>query len=195
MLFALVALSLADAPPADPAAAPAAAPAAGRLAELSLARFDAGDAWIVRDGRGHAIDARTWALLTGDPAVLARIEAARRGGRVLGWALIAGGGAVAASSAAPLLTMEEALAANESTPGFDELGTRNDVRVATAFSLIGAGVLLAGTGIAAHAVADDRALELSRHLDAATAAAAITAYNARLAEALAVPRDPPPDPG
>ena len=178
MLIALVAPCLAAPPPPVPSAT------ADRVAELSLSRVDAGEAWTVRDGRAHDVDAKTWAILTGDAAVLAQIEASRRKGRGVGWGLLAGGGVVAATSMIPLFLLEESLDANESTPAFDELGTRNDARVGAAFSLIGAGVLLAGTGFVAHAVADHRALDLSRHLDPAAADVAITAYNTRLIETL-----------
>jgi hypothetical protein len=132
------------------------------------------------------VDAKTWAILTGDPDILAKIAADRKKGRTLGWTLIGGGGIVAASSIIPLFFVEDALGVNESTPGFDEIGRRNDIRVATSFSLLGAGALLAASGVASHAVADHRALVLSRHLDAAAADAGIAAYNARLSSVLAV---------
>ncbi len=156
-----------------------------RVSELSLLRVSDGDRWAIQDGRSRTVDARTWAILTGDSALLDRIATTRKQGRTLGWGLVAGGGAVALSSAIPLFTLEEALAANESTPGFDELGSRNDARVAAAFSLIGTGVILAGTGLVSHAIADKRALDVSRYLDAEAAEASIRAYNRRLEETLA----------
>lgn len=186
MFIALVALSLAD----DPANVPPVAPI--RIAELSLSRVEAAGSWAIKDGRAHEIDARTWAILTGDVDVLGKIEASRKRGQTFGWGLVVGGGVVALSSMIPLFTVEEALGTNESTDGFNEIGTRNDVRVAAAFSLIGAGAMLAGTGFAARALADRRALDLSRHLDIAAADASIAAYNQRLAEILTViPLAPP----
>jgi len=157
-----------------------------RIAELTLARVENAGTWTVRDGRTHEVDARTWALLTGDSVVLEKIAARQRRTGFLGLGLAAGGGAVALSSLIPLLTIEDALSANESTPGFNEVGVRNDIRVATAFSLIGTGVILAGTGFAARAISHERALDLSLHLDAAAADAAIAAYNRRLSETLTV---------
>jgi hypothetical protein len=157
-----------------------------RIAELTLSRVDNAGTWTVRDGRTHEVDARTWALLTGDSVVLEKIAATQRRTGIFGLGLAVGGGAVALSSLIPLLTMEESLSENESTPGFDDVGVRNDIRVATAFSLIGTGVILAGTGFAARAISHDRALDLSLHLDAAAADAAIVAYNRRLSETLTV---------
>ncbi|MFZ5476791.1 MAG: hypothetical protein ACOZNI_08460 [Myxococcota bacterium] len=189
----------ATAPEATPpeAAAPAAAPdePAGpivavvpspRAKDLSLTRVEADGGWIVRDGRGREVDAKTWALLTGDPDVLAKIAEARRKEKVLGWALVAGGGVVAAASVIPAMTIEDALGTNESLPGFEEVGARNDARVLTAFSLVGAGALLAGTGLAANLVADRRSLALSRHLDAAAVDERIAAHNARIAALMTV---------
>jgi hypothetical protein len=191
MILTLIALSYAqdDDPPAPSAPT--------RIEELSLVRVESGDAWEVQDGRAHPVDARTWAILTGNPSVLQLVDESRKKGRRLGWGLVVGGGAVALSSMIPLFTLEDALEANESTPGFDELGTRNDIRVGTAFSLLGAGAILAGSGLASFALADHHSLELPRHLDAATVDAGIAAYNTRLAETLhvdaatPVPVEPP----
>lgn len=180
MIIALVSLSLAESPSNTPYVT------TERIAELSLSRVDAPPSWAVRDGRAHEIDARTWALLTGDVGVLGKIEASRKRGGTFGWGLVVGGGGVALSSMIPLFTIEEALGTNEGTDGFNDIGTRNDVRVASAFSLIGAGVILAGTGFAARAIADNRALQLSRHLDTAEVDASIAAYNLRLREILTV---------
>ncbi|MFN7143715.1 MAG: hypothetical protein ACK4YP_08080 [Myxococcota bacterium] len=184
MIIALVSICLGAEAPAAPEIT--SLPVPNRLEELSLVRVDAGDTWGVRDGRSRDIDARTWAILTGDVDVLGKIEAERKRGRRLGWGFVIGGGAVALSSTVPLFLLEDALGANESDPGFDELGTRNDIKVATAFSLLGTGIILAGTGLAAHAVADKRALDLSLHLQAAEADAAIARYNARLADTITV---------
>ncbi|MDP2315172.1 MAG: hypothetical protein Q8P41_19890 [Pseudomonadota bacterium] len=184
MILALVAFCHAETVAAEATSTPALP--TNRIAELSLARVETGATWVVRDGRAHEIDARTWALLTGDIDVLGKVEASRRKGGVFGWGLVVGGGVVALSSAIPLFTLEDALGTNESVAGFDELGTRNDIRVATAFSLIGAGAVLAGTGFAARAMADHRSLDLTRHLDAAAADARIAAYNRQLAETLTV---------
>ncbi len=180
MILALIAISLAEDPKSDPAIA------TDRIAELSLARVQSGDTWTVRDGRSHEIDARSWAILTGDSNVLVQVDAARRKGRTFGWGLVIGGGGVALSSMVPLFMLEESFGVNENTPGFDELGTRNDTRVATAFSLLGAGVILAGTGFVSHAIADKRSLEITRHLEGTAADASITAYNKRLSETLTV---------
>lgn len=180
MIIALLALALAD---DTSSAAPV---ATDRLAELSLSRVDAPGSWTVQDGRSHPIDARTWAILTGEVDVLSKIEASRKKGQTLGWGLVIGGGTVALSSMIPLFTIEEALGTNEGSDDFNKIGTRNDVRVATAFSMIGAGALLAGTGFAARALADHRALDLSRHVDAAAADASIALYNRRLQDTLTV---------
>lgn len=168
-------------------------PARDRLSELALVRVDTEDGWGVSDGRGKTVDARTLAILAGDASLLARIEAQRKKGRTLGYGLLIGGGAVAVSSVAPLFTLEEALSVDESSDDFDAIGARNDVRVATAFSLLGAGVLLAGSGLAANAIADRKALEVPRYFDPAEADAILARYNARLGDALAV-APPPPTP-
>jgi hypothetical protein len=187
----------ADAPDGapDPAAAdPLAAARAARIAELSLVRIPTDTGYELRDGRGRVVDARTLAILTGDAELLGRIAAQRRKGRTLGWGLVAAGAGVAATSSLPLAFLEDALAENEGTDAFNEIGVRNDAKVATAFSLLGAGVILAGTGFASHAAADRRAADVTAYLDAAAADARIAAYEARLAEALAT-RAPTEDSG
>ncbi len=166
--------------PIDGADTELADPTLDRLGELSLVRVPEEGTWTVRDGRQKPVDARTLAILSGDAALLERIEATRRSGRTLGWGLVIGGGVVALSSSIPLFTLEEALAENEATDGFNELGVRNDARVATAFSLLGAGVILAGSGLAANALSDRRAVEVPRYFDAEAADRALEAYNRRL---------------
>lgn len=178
MIIALVSLCLAD----DPSNAPTVM--TDRVEELSLLRVETPKSWAVKDGRSHPVDAHTWAILTGEVDVLGKIEAARKRGGTLGWGLIVGGGTVALGSMIPLFMIEEALSINESSDDFTKVGTRNDVRVATAFSLIGAGAMLAGTGFAARAVSHKRALDLSLHVDAAAADASIAAYNLRLQESI-----------
>ena len=166
--------------PIDGADTELADPTLDRIGELSLVRVPEEGTWTVRDGRLKPVDARTLAILSGDAALLERIDATRRSGRTLGWGLVIGGGVVALSSSIPLFTLEEALAENEATDGFNELGVRNDARVATAFSLLGAGVILAGSGLAANALADRRAVEVPRYFDPEAADRALEAYNRRL---------------
>lgn len=179
--------------PVEPAPAePVEDPNAGaRYVELHLLRVPDDDgAWEIRDGRGGVVDAETYALLTGDAALLARIDDARRGARKTRWTLLGTGAAVALTSLIPVLTMEDPLVANEGTPAFSDLSLRNDVRVAAAFSLVGTGSILAGIGLAAEDAALRRARQPSRHQDAATAEAVVTAYNARLADKLGLAAPP-----
>lgn len=189
----------APAEPAPTAATEAPAPAepvedpnaGARYVELHLLRVPDDDgAWEIRDGRGGVVDAETYALLTGDAALLARIDDARRGARKTRWTLLGTGAAVALTSLIPVLTMEDPLVANEGTPAFSDLSLRNDVRVAAAFSLVGTGSILAGIGLAAEDAALRRARQPSRHQDAATAEAVVTGYNARLADKLGLAAPP-----
>ena len=146
-----------------------------RVQALLLARSDDPNIYV-HDGRGHIIDVRTWAALTGDTDALKR--ALQRRGASYGWPLRALGIAAIAGGLTPALAAYSP-SDPPGTPHWKEDSTRNDALAALGFALVGTGVGLVAASFTVSA-SSNPGTPLYRVVKPADADVAIAAYNARV---------------